>query len=44
MKPNPSVKRSANGLPPVPGRLWYAKNFSRPGPGGKPSPPAYLER
>jgi hypothetical protein len=44
MQPNPSVKRSANGLPPVPGRLWVRENLSRPGPGGKPSSPAYLER
>jgi hypothetical protein len=44
MQPNPSVKRSANGLPPVPGRLWVCENLSRPGPGGKPSSPAYLER
>jgi hypothetical protein len=44
VQPNSSVKRSANGLPPVPGRLWVRENLSRPGPGGKPSSPAYLER
>jgi hypothetical protein len=41
--PNPSVKRSANGRPPGPGR-WYALHFHRPGPGGLPSAPAYLQR
>ena len=37
--PNPSLKRSANGRPPGPGR-WYAVHFHRPGPGVLPSPPA----
>jgi len=41
--PNPSVKRSANGRPPSPGR-WYAVHFHRPGLGVLPSAPAYLER
>jgi len=35
---NPSVKRSANGGPPAPGR-WYAVHFHRPGPSGLPSSP-----
>jgi hypothetical protein len=41
--PNPSVNRSANGRPPTPGR-WYAVHFHRPGAGGLPSSPGYLER
>ena len=41
--PNPSLKRSANGRPPAPGR-WYAVHFHRPGAGGTPSSPPYLER
>ncbi len=42
VRPNPSLKRSANGRPPGPGR-WYAVHFHRPGPGGLPSSPAQLE-
>jgi len=38
-EPNPSLKRSANGRPPGPGR-WYAVHFHRPGPGVLPSSPA----
>jgi hypothetical protein len=38
-RPNPSLKRSANGRPPGPGR-WYAVHFHRPGPGVLPSSPA----
>ena len=41
--PNPSLKRSANGRPPGPGR-WYSVHFHRPGPGVLPSSPAELER
>ena len=37
--PNPSLKRSANGRPPAPGR-WYAVHFHRPGAGVLPSSPA----
>ncbi|CAD5374033.1 hypothetical protein RA210_U470004 [Rubrivivax sp. A210] len=37
--PNPSLKRSANGRPPGPGR-WYYVHFHRPGPGALPLPPA----
>ena len=37
--PNPSLKRSANGRPPGPGR-WYSVHFHRPGPGVLPSSPA----
>ncbi len=37
--PNPSLKRSANGRPPSPGR-WYSVHFHWPGLGGLPSPPA----
>ena len=37
--PNPSLKRSANGRPPGPGR-WYGVHFHRPGPGILPSSPA----
>ena len=33
---NPSLKRSANGRPPAPGR-WYAVHFHRPGAGVLPS-------
>ena len=36
--PNPSLKRSANGLPPGP--VLGAQHFPPPGPGGKPSSPA----
>ena len=36
--PNPSLKRSANGLPPGP--VIGAQHFPQPGPGGKPSSPA----
>ena len=32
VQPNPSLKRSANGRPPAPGR-WYAVHFHRPGAG-----------
>ena len=42
-RPNPSVKRSANGRPPGPG-LRYAVHFLSPGPGVLPLSPAYLER
>jgi hypothetical protein len=38
-RPNPSLKRSANGRPPSPGR-WYAVHFHRPGLGVLPSSPA----
>ncbi len=38
-RPNPSLKRSANGRPPSPGR-WYAVHFLRPGLGVLPSSPA----
>ena len=37
--PNPSLKRSANGRPPAPGRR-YAVHFRRPGAGVLPSFPA----
>ena len=37
--PNPSLKRSANGRPPAPGR-WYAAHFHRPGAGVLPLSPA----
>jgi hypothetical protein len=37
--PNPSLKRSANGRPPSPGR-WYAVHFHRPGLGVLPLSPA----
>ena len=37
--PNPSLKRSANGRPPSPGR-WYSVHFHRPGLGVLPSSPA----
>ena len=37
--PNPSLKRSANGRPPGPGR-WYPVHFHRPGPGVLPLSPA----
>ena len=36
--PNPSLKRSANGRPPAPGR-WYAVHFHRPGAGVLPLSP-----
>ena len=39
MTPNPSLKRSANGRPPGPGR-WHTVHFHRPGPGALPSSPA----
>ena len=39
VRPNPSLKRSANGRPPDPGR-WYAVHFHRPGPGVLPLAPA----
>ncbi len=39
VRPNPSLKRSANGRPPGPGR-WYAVHFHRPGPGVLPLPSA----
>jgi hypothetical protein len=42
-RPNSSVNRSANGLPPAPG-LWHLVHHHRPGAGGKPSSPGYLER
>ncbi|CAD5374026.1 hypothetical protein RA210_U460007 [Rubrivivax sp. A210] len=38
-RPNPSLKRSANGRPPGPGR-WYAVHFHRSGPGVLPLSPA----
>ena len=38
-RPNPSLKRSANGRPPAPGR-WYAVHFHRPGAGVLPLSPA----
>ena len=37
--PNPSLKRSANGRPPGPGRQ-YGVHFCQPGPGVLPSSPA----
>jgi len=37
--PNPSLKRSANGRPPSPGR-WDAVHFHRPGLGILPLSPA----
>ena len=37
--PNPSLKRSANGRPPGPGRR-YVVHFRQPGPGTLPSSPA----
>jgi hypothetical protein len=39
VRPNPSLKRSANGRPPGPG-LWYSVHFHSPGPGVLPSSPA----
>ncbi len=39
VRPNPSLKRSANGRPPGPG-LRYAVHFLSPGPGVLPSSPA----
>ena len=39
VRPNPSLKRSANGRPPAPGR-WYAVHFHRPGAGVLPLSPA----
>ena len=39
VQPNPSLKRSANGRPPAPGR-WYAVHFHRPGAGVLPLSPA----
>jgi hypothetical protein len=38
-RPNPSLKRSANGRPPGPG-WWYAVHFHQPGPGVLPSSPS----
>ena len=39
VRPNPSLKRSANGRPPGP--VWrYAVHFRQPGPGVLPSSPA----
>ena len=38
-RPNPSLKRSANGRPPGPG-WWYAVHFHQPGPGVLPLSPA----
>ena len=43
MRPNPSVKRNANGGPPGPGHGAKAP-FPWPGPGVPPSSSAYLER
>jgi hypothetical protein len=42
-RPNPSVKRSANGRPPGPGHR-YGVHFPWPGPGVLSSSPAYLKR
>ena len=42
-RPNPSVKRSANGRPPVPGP-WHTVHHHSPGTGVLPLSPAYLER
>ena len=42
-RPNPSVKRSANGRPPGP-RSRYGVHFLLRGPGVLPLAPAYLER
>ena len=42
-RPNPSVKRSANGVPLGPGSR-YGVHFLQPGPSGTPLAPAYLER
>jgi len=40
LRPNPSLKQSANGRPPGP--VWrYAVHFRHPGPGVQPSSPAY---
>ena len=39
LMPNPSLKRSANGRPPGPGRQ-YGVHFCQPGPGVPPSSPA----
>ncbi|SCZ86788.1 hypothetical protein NSMM_80006 [Nitrosomonas mobilis] len=36
---NPSLKRSANGMPPAPG-LWPTGHFHSPGAGVLPSSPA----
>ena len=39
LRPNPSLKRSANGRPPSP--VWrYAVHFRQPGLGGLPSSPS----
>lgn len=43
VRPDPSLKRSANGRSPGPGR-WYAVQFRQPGPGVLPPSPASLER
>ena len=39
VRPNQSLKRSANGMPPGP-RLRYSVHFLSPGPGVIPSSPA----
>jgi hypothetical protein len=39
VRPNPSLKRSANGRPPGPG-LWHTVHSHSPGPGVLPSAPA----
>ncbi len=39
VRPNPSLKRSANGRPPSPG-WWYAVHFHQPGLGVLPLSPA----
>jgi hypothetical protein len=39
LRPNPSLKRSANGRAPGPG-WWYAVHFHQPGPGALPLSPA----
>jgi hypothetical protein len=38
-RPNPSLKRSANGMPPRPG-LWHIVHFHSPGLGVTPPSPA----
>jgi hypothetical protein len=43
LRPNPSLKQSANGGPPGLSR-WYALHFHRFGPGVLPSSHTYLER
>jgi hypothetical protein len=39
LRPNPSLKRSANGMPPRPG-LWHIVHFHSPGLGVTPPSPA----